>query len=718
MKLINNMKYHHKRLSNYSSTLKDINLYKHYGFVPNPSLPPWENYNIHLGKSLVSKYFNRITNTGFHNLCTKTTPPPNVGELLGLGLKFCIQKRSVDKDTTSHTMSRLRRDVRLKFLYAGEDDPDFEDDYIKNKKLYIKSTWPPPLAFKSVEQRLNNFDNSLVKERTSKFNYIKNRTNLSRIQLTLLKELKQNEDILVIQTDKNCGPALIDRDYYIKRILTEHLSDGITYQQISEDSGLFYLQQVKDNLLSILPKYSIHFSPITKNFFRHGIANAVRVPIFYGTAKVHKSTKPHVRFRPVTSQCGSLSAMISTFLDVQLQPFTAHMPAYIKNSFDILRHLHNISILPTNAKLFTADATAMYTNISPADGLPTIEKYLVKYKNENPDLISIDLTMQLLTLVMHNNIFKFGDTWWLQLIGTAMGTPCACIYATMYFAWFERQFILPKYKHNIIFYKRQIDDIFGIWIDSPSSPYTYNDFTTDLNSITSLQWVCEPLLNSVNFLDLTISINNNQTISTKTYQKKENLFLYIPPQSAHPPGMVKSLIYSLLRTYYIQNTHTSDFNIISTRFFNRLLARGYNPETILPLFKESINKIQLQLADKQQLFYLHNSNPDLHPTTNKSNNKLADPNNIFIHLEYHPQDISRHKIRQLYEQHCNLPDEFNQSFSLGITNKEGNTMNITSTTIAYSKPKNLKDHLCPSKLPIYPTSTPLHKHINDILYNN
>ena len=89
------------------------------------------------------------------------------------------------------------------------------------------------------------------------------------------------------------------------------------------------------------------------------------------------------------------------------------MPAYIKNSFDILRQLNVLPTLPPNAKFFTANATAMYTNIIPADGLPTIEKYLVKYKHENPDLISVDLTMQLLTIVMHNSIFKFGDTWWL-----------------------------------------------------------------------------------------------------------------------------------------------------------------------------------------------------------------------------------------------------------------------------------------------------------------
>ena len=45
----------------------------------------------------------------------------------------------------------------------------------------------------------------------------------------------------------------------------------------------------------------------------------------------------------------------------------------------------------------------------------------------------IELILELTALVMKNNHFRFGDTDWLQLIGTAMGTPMACIIATNLF---------------------------------------------------------------------------------------------------------------------------------------------------------------------------------------------------------------------------------------------------------------------------------------------
>ena len=135
-----------------------------------------------------------------------------------------------------------------------------------------------------------------------------------------------------------------------------------------------------------------------------------------------------------------------------------------------------------------------------------------------------------LCLIMKNNIMQFGDTYWKQLTGTAMGTPPACAYATLYYAYHEYE-ILNDYSDCLLYYKRYIDDIFGIWCPPPNCPdpqRKWNAFKRAINNYGKLQWNTENLATTVTFLDLVITIENNR-ITTIMHEKKLNLYLYLPP---------------------------------------------------------------------------------------------------------------------------------------------------------------------------------------------
>ena len=41
------------------------------------------------------------------------------------------------------------------------------------------------------------------------------------------------------------------------------------------------------------------------------------------------------------------------------------------------------------------------------------------------------LVVELTDIIISHNYFKFGDTDWIQEMGTAMGTPMACVYASI-----------------------------------------------------------------------------------------------------------------------------------------------------------------------------------------------------------------------------------------------------------------------------------------------
>jgi hypothetical protein len=171
---------------------------------------------------------------------------------------------------------------------------------------------------------------------------------------------------------------------------------------------------------------------------------------------------------------------------------------------------------------------------------------------------------------MNNNIFSFGDTFWLQLEGTAMGTPAAPLYSIITYGFHENTTILPQYHQNLLYYKRFIDDIFGIWIDTPAT--SWEQFKIHLNQFGRLQWNIEDLTTSTTFLDLSISIKDNQ-LFTSTFQKPMNLYLYIPPLSAHPKSCFKGFITGEILCYWNQNTDEEDFISITAQFIQRLLKR-------------------------------------------------------------------------------------------------------------------------------------------------
>ena len=89
-------------------------------------------------------------------------------------------------------------------------------------------------------------------------------------------------------------------------------------------------------------------------------------------------------------------------------------------------------------------------------------------------------------------------------------------------------------------------------------------------------------------MDMSLSIERDKIVST-IYEKKLALYLYIPPHSAHPPGVLAGLIMG--NTLRIHQLCTNDANIEDKldAFFERLLNRGHQQSTLLPIFLKVID---------------------------------------------------------------------------------------------------------------------------------
>jgi hypothetical protein len=106
-------------------------------------------------------------------------------------------------------------------------------------------------------------------------------------------------------------------------------------------------------------------------------------------------------------------------------------PTHLKDSQTLINEIKEIGVLPPHTKLFTADASAMYINIRLDVGIAEIAGWMKASPHTVPKDVPQQLLLKLLVIIMRHNVFSFHDTNWLQEIGTAMGKPCACSFATL-----------------------------------------------------------------------------------------------------------------------------------------------------------------------------------------------------------------------------------------------------------------------------------------------
>ncbi|MGL5935090.1 MAG: hypothetical protein ACRCZI_05660, partial [Cetobacterium sp.] len=525
-----------------------------YKFWCNPYLPIWKATSIIFCGMLTKKLFQMHENrrTSFHNLCEEKRPPEGVDKLLGNGLKFCIEK-PLPKPNIEQTMGRLRNDIRRK-VYWSKHPPmeDTTDTY--NKKLYIPSKWNPEHAPKAVEAGLEDFSSSL--KRKVQDNLIQRRRchNLSTRSRKLLQMMEHNEDFIILPSDKNLGPAIMERKTYKRRCIKDHLSDEGTYRRLSQNEAAEHLQTAHASFYSLIQRNRKILPKSEYTFFLRAFEQSRRIPQFYCTPKVHK--KPNWKTRPIVSCINSRMGDLSKWVDVQLQKVVHLCPGYLQDSHSLLTKFHNLGKLPKTAMLTTADATSMYTNIDTTHGINTLRNWFKIHEPDLPNNYPVTMILEATELVMRNNVFQFDDTYWLQLTGSAMGSSLACVYATIYYSFHEETYILPKYMHiscgseilmpelqtpvpfsntpPLLFHARLIDDAIQIWDLAQLPSNATRTFTGNLQAEMKfgiLEWEAEYPSREKNFLDLTLKIGEDGIMGYKTYVKPQNLFLYIPMQS-------------------------------------------------------------------------------------------------------------------------------------------------------------------------------------------
>ena len=441
----------------------------------------------------------------------------------------------------------------------------------------------------------------------------------------VLWNLRTNELIVIKPADKNLGPTIMDRKWYISagELI---LQDTHTYQAITS----FNVNSIRNELILILHKFDhLKFKPNTD--LRYGswqkedmfsllqnhisqqtpLARLLLEPFLdpdlfqacrgYFLPKLHKLEIPFPinppltqgrtpPMRPICASIGWITYAVSVLLDILLKPLMFRLHSYILNSAGVAKHL-NTAEFPANCALLSADVDSLYPSIDITRGLDAINQALLEHGAPPKDR---EFTIFLLRWVLFNNVLEFNNKLYLQIRGTAMGTPCAVVFACIFMGMIERRALTSIYPIVPLYYKRFIDDILIIM----ASLQDCEALKQALNTIDPLIRVTgQPSLHNTNFLDLIIykesDFEQTHKLDLDLYQKPSNKFLFLPPSSEHAPHVPPGWITGYIRR--IRTNCTREPNYIKRRndFWNQLKDRGFQYHNLQNYFQYDPNRASI-----------------------------------------------------------------------------------------------------------------------------
>ena len=251
--------------------------------------------------------------------------------------------------------------------------------------------------------------------------------------------------------------------------------------------------QIKEQLKNILRKYNKiyfknpydtceYYTPLANTLLEAFTRDSYQFARLYLCPKIHKEEHLNEwikqQWRPISASIGWVTYEVSTYIDTLLKPVMINIPTYIKDSASLVKEL-NYKQFPKDCYLLEADVDNMYPSINIQHALEFIEAYL---KRLNDNTIPINLIIELLRWIHNNNYIEFNNKIYLQIKGTAMGTPCAVTFACIYMAEIEYRVTIELRKNKIslpIYIKRFIDDFHGIF----NKEYHCQKYCITFNSI-------------------------------------------------------------------------------------------------------------------------------------------------------------------------------------------------------------------------------------------
>ena len=302
--------------------------------------------------------------------------------------------------------------------------------------------------------------------------------------------------------------------------------------------------------------------------------------VFDGLPKTHKAGCP---IRPIVSQVNTVTRKLSEYVDKVLQPYVTKMETYNKDTIDMINTIEGVNSNNELSKhatvlLLTMDIDSFYTNVTCEMAVKSITDIL---KQNNHTHSEITFIADCLKLIFESNNFTFNGHHYIQICGMSMGSPCAPSVCSLTFYVYEIKFIEqhPKF----LKWKRHIDDIFAIFAGTERQlQILINKFIKK----SDFGFTSEISEKSVNFLDITISLEKDKTLSTSVYRHPAKVPVYTHKQSCQSENVKSSIIKSSCLRFRRICSSLKNYDRACKELQNNLIYRGHQLQQVQRTIKD------------------------------------------------------------------------------------------------------------------------------------
>ena len=351
--------------------------------------------------------------------------------------------------------------------------------------------------------------------------------NLSKDDYRLLRELKSNDQLIVVPADKGGKVVVMNRKEYTSKV-EEKLNDRSLYQIVKDPTKTLKrkISEVatrlfRENKISELQKYNMCSID--------NLAYARAQP------KLHKDGTP---MRIITCTRATITSGISRYTFNLIRQLRKTVENCVMNTVELLTEISQIQ-LEEDDRLISLDVCDMFNNIDTDKAIDIIVERIEKSEKFAESNLTVDDLRELMNLCLKNSYFTFNSKVYQQRRGLPMGNILSPLISDVFMHDYLKENIeLETHKK----FWRYVDDIL---MKTKMTSDQLNTFVKDLNVIEgTIRFTNEYEVNgSINFLDTTLTRNTlDKTITVQWFRKETASDRLLNFESCHQASIKRNLV--------------------------------------------------------------------------------------------------------------------------------------------------------------------------------